>query len=144
MKTTKVAIGLIAGLLALAAVACEDEPASPTAEPTDTAKVTGTVTYRERIALTPNAAVEVKLVDVSRADAPAVTIGEQTIEDPGQVPIAFEIEYSTADIDDRFTYAVQARITENGQLAFISDTAYHVITRDNPTHVDMVLVRVSR
>jgi uncharacterized lipoprotein YbaY len=32
-----------------------------------------------------------------------VTIGEQIIENPGQVPIAFEIEYDPADIDDRFT-----------------------------------------
>lgn len=106
------------------------------------ATVTGTVTYRERIALSPNAVVEVKLVDISRADAPSVTIGEQIIENPGQVPISFEIEYDPADIDDRFTYAVQARIREGGELAFISDTTYGVITRGNPTHVDMVLIRV--
>ena len=107
------------------------------------ATVTGTITYRERIALTPNAVVEVKLLDVSRADAPAITVGEQIIENPGQVPIAFEIEYDPADIDQRFTYAIGARITESGELAFINDTSYQVITRDNPTHVDMVLVRVS-
>lgn len=106
------------------------------------ATVTGTITYRERIALTPNAVVEVKLLDVSRADAPSVTIGEQIIENPGQVPIAFEIEYDPSDIDDRFTYAIGVRITENGDLAFINDTRYPVITRDSPTHVDMVLVKV--
>ena len=106
------------------------------------ATVTGTITYRERIALTPNAAVEIKLQDVSRADAPAVTMGEQIIENPGQVPIAFEIEYDPADIDDRFTYAIGVRITESGELAFINDTRYQVITRDSPTHVDMVLVKV--
>ena len=106
------------------------------------ATVTGTITYRERIALTPNAAVEIKLQDVSRADAPAVTMGEQIIENPGQVPIAFEIEYDPADIDDRFTYAIGGRITESGELAFINDTRYQVITRDSPTHVDMVLVKV--
>ena len=107
-----------------------------------TATVTGTITYRERIALTPDAVVEVKLLDVSRADAPAITIGEQIIENPGQVPIAFEIEYNPTDIDERFTYAIGARITESGELAFINDTRHSVITRDNPTHVDMVLVRV--
>jgi uncharacterized lipoprotein YbaY len=106
------------------------------------AKVTGTITYRERIALTPNAVVEVQLADVSRADAPAIIIGEQIIENPGQVPIAFEIEYDPADIDDRFSYAVGARINESGELAFINDTRYSVITRDSPTHVDMVLVKV--
>ena len=58
------------------------------------AAVTGTVTYRERIALPPEGVVvTIKVEDVSRADAPAVTIGEQIIENPGhQVPIPFEIE----------------------------------------------------
>ena len=126
------------------------EPAAaeptPTAEPTapSLAIVTGTVTYRERIALKPNAVVEVKLIDISGADAPAVTIGEQIIENPGQVPISFEIEYDPSAIDQRFVYAVQVRIMEGDRLAFINDTRYQVITRDSPTHVDMVLVRVGR
>ena len=107
-----------------------------------TSRVTGTITYRERMALSPDAVVEVKLSDVSRADAPAITVGEQTIENPGQVPINFEIEYDPDAIDERLTYSVQARIIEGGNLAFINDTAYSVITRSNPDHVDMVLVRV--
>ena len=44
-----------------------------------TGQVTGSVTYRERIALPPTAVVQVRLVDVSRADAPAVLIAEQVI-----------------------------------------------------------------
>ena len=107
-----------------------------------TSRVTGTITYRERMALSPDAVVEVKLSDVSRADAPAITIGEQVIENPGQVPIDFEIGYDPDAIDERLTYSVQARIIEGGNLAFINDTAYNVITRNNPDHVDMVLVRV--
>ena len=42
-------------------------------------RVTGSVTYRERIALPPTAVVTVRLVDVSRADAPSVLIAEQVI-----------------------------------------------------------------
>ena len=44
------------------------------------ARVTGTISYRQRIALTPTAVVEVKLLDVSRAGAQAITIAEQTIK----------------------------------------------------------------
>jgi putative lipoprotein len=53
-----------------------------------TATVSGTVTYRERIELPPEGVVvTVKVEDVSRADAPAVTIGKQIIENPShQVP----------------------------------------------------------
>ncbi|MDP6403173.1 MAG: YbaY family lipoprotein [SAR202 cluster bacterium] len=102
-------------------------------------RVTGTVSYLQRIALGPDSVIEIKLVDVSRADAPAVTLGELTITNPGQAPIPFEIRYDPADIDDRFTYAVQARITEGGELRFITTTRYQVITRESPTHVDLVL-----
>ena len=52
--------------------------------------VTGTVTYRERIALTPEAMVEVQLLDVSIADASAKLIAEQTIKPQHQVPIPFD------------------------------------------------------
>lgn len=113
----------------------------PDATAADT--VTGTVAYRERIALSPDAVVEIRLSDVSRADAPAVIIGEQTIVSPGQVPVSFEIEYDAALIDSRFTYAVQAWIMEGDRMVFINDTSYQVVTRDNPTHVDMVLVKVA-
>ena len=119
--------------------------ATPTRTPPEspvTSKVTGTITYRERIALSPDAVVEVKLSDVSLMDVSAITIEEQVIRNPGQVPIEFEIEYDPDEIDERFTYAIQVRITEDGNLLFINDTAYDVITRNNPHHVDMVLVRV--
>ena len=150
----RIVAALVVSLLSGAAIACNDTPSptpilptavvEPTPQPTAAAPgvVTGTVTYRERIALSPQAVVDVKLVDISRADAPATTIGEHVIENPGQVPISFEIEYDPDDIDERFSYAVQARIMEGERLAFINDTAYHVITRGSPTHVDMVLVQV--
>ncbi len=107
------------------------------------AAVSGTVTYRERIALTPGATLVVELRDVSLQDAAAPLIARQTIEDPGQVPIAFKVEYSREDINSRNTYAIQAKIIESdGRLAFTNDTAYDVITRGNPNSVDMVLVLV--
>ena len=105
--------------------------------------VSGSVTYRERIALSPDARLEVQLRDVSYQDAAAPLIAEHVISGPGQVPIEFEIQYDPNDIKPRNTYAVQARIIESdGRLAFINDTAYDVITRGNPSKVDMLLVMV--
>ena len=112
-------------------------------EAAENAIVTGSVAYRERIALSPDAVIEIKLIDVSRADAPAITLGEQIIEGPVQVPVKFEIEYNPADIDDRFSYAISARITDQGRLMFINTSRYAVLTRDNPAHVDMVLQMVA-
>ncbi|MFC1968625.1 YbaY family lipoprotein [Chloroflexota bacterium] len=110
-----------------------------------TATVTGTVTYREKIALPPEGVViAVKVEDVSRADAPAVTIGEQIIENPAQqVPIQFEIEYNPDDIDERYTYAMRVRIEVDGELWFINTTRHQVITRGFPTsNVEVMLEKV--
>ena len=100
-----------------------------------TSTVTGTVTYRERIALPPEGVVvTVKVEDVSRADAPAITIGEQVIENPShQVPIPFKVEYNPNDIDERYTYAMRVRIEVDGKLWFINTTRYAVITHGNPS-----------
>lgn len=138
---------LLSGLLAL--VACQSDAGSPSATTTvasgksANASVSGTVTYRERLALTPGARLEVELRDTSLQDAAAPLVAEQVIENPGQVPIKFEVEYNKDDINSRNTYSVQARIVEDdGRLAFINDTAYDVITRGNPGKVDMLLVMV--
>ena len=108
------------------------------------AGVTGTVTYLQRIALPEDVVVEVKLSDVSLADAPATTIGEQVITNPGQVPIPFEVTYDPAEIDPRNTYAIQVRINDSaGNLLFINTSAYNVITHDNPSTLEVVVEPVS-
>ena len=105
--------------------------------------VTGTITYRERITLTPGATVIVEIRDTSYMDTSAPLVAEQVITEPGQVPIEFRVPYSRGDIDPSSTYSISARIVESdGRLAFTNDTAYDVITGGNPTKVDMALVMV--
>ena len=131
-KTLLAAIGISVVLASLAA--CGSNP---------NASVSGTVTYRERLALSPGAQLVVELRDVSYADVASTLIARQTISDPGQVPIKFKVEYNRDDIDSRNTYAVSAKIIESdGRLAFTNDTAYDVITGGNPDKVDMLLVLV--
>ena len=139
---------LLIGLL-LSVAGCRSESGSPNATATVTsgkrpnASVSGTVTYLERLALSPGARLEVQLRDTSYQDAAAPLIAEQVIENPGQVPIKFNVEYHRDDIEDRNTYSIQADIIEaDGRLAFTNDTAYDVITRGNPRRVDMTLVMV--
>ena len=107
-----------------------------------TATVTGTVTYLEKIALDPAAVITVKLVDVSKQDAP-VAVGQQAIVAGGnQVPFSFEISYGTASIKGSSTYSIQADITLNGQKIFATDKDYPVITKGNPSKIDIVLKKV--
>jgi putative lipoprotein len=99
----------------------------PAAEPQ--AILTGTVTYRERVALPPNARVEVRLEDVSQVGAPADEIAAQTIATNGkQVPIPFELRYSPQSVDASHRYAVRASITSaEGDLMFTTATHYAVL-----------------
>lgn len=88
-------------------------------------QVKGTATYRERIALTPNAVFEAALQDVSKADGPAVVLGSVRIDKPGQVPIRFEIPYDPARIDQS------------------QDQAYPVLTHGNGSEVHLLLRMVA-
>ena len=111
---------------------------------TDKATVTGTVSYLPRIAMPPNAILEVQLVDVSRADAPAIVLASQgTVFGDRQVPIPFELVYDSEQIDPRFSYAVQARIIVDGQLRFVNTSRVAVITQGNPTTVEVQVDPVS-
>lgn len=85
----------------------------------------------------------VKLLDTSRADAPSITLSEQIIDNPGQVPIAFDLPYDLSEIDSRFTYVVRAEIYEAGKLIFTTSTSYPVITRESSNEVDLQLEQVS-
>jgi putative lipoprotein len=120
-------------------VSCQPAPKSP-----EFAYVTGTVTYRERMALPGDAVVEVQLQDVSLADAPATVLSTQRITPSGQVPIAFALAYDPAAIDERNRYAVQARIEQGDRLLFINDTYTPVLTDGGGDRVDMLLVRVQQ
>ena len=104
--------------------------------------VSGTVVYRERVALPPDAAIEVKLQDVPGAGGTAHTIAESVFASGGkQVPIAFQLSYNPADINPAHKYQVQANIRVNGKLMFTGVIPYLVITQGEPSRVDLLLER---
>ncbi len=108
------------------------------------AYIMGTVAYDQKIALPPDAVLNIQLQDVSLADASAKVISEQVISDFGQVPIPFKLAYNADEIDTRNTYAVQARIEDGGgNLLFISTSAYNVITHDNPSVLEIQVDQVN-
>jgi len=113
------------------------------AETGQSATVRGEATYRERIAVPPGTRLEVSLSDVSRADAPAETIGETVLADAGQPPYRFEIDYQPERIIASHRYAVRARLTHEGRLLFTTDQTYPVITDGHPSEVRLLLKRVA-
>ncbi len=105
------------------------------------AVITGTVTYREKIALPGDAVVEVALQDVSRADGLPTVLRRVRLEDVGQPPVAFRLAYDPAAIDSTRRYAVHARITAGGRLLFVSDRRDPVLTGGHGDRVQLVLAR---
>ncbi|WP_425043658.1 YbaY family lipoprotein [Primorskyibacter sp. S87] len=105
--------------------------------------VSGTVTYLERIAVPPGAVLEVQLQDVSRADAPSVTLASQRWALSG-VPIPFSLTYDDALIDERMRYNVQAAIWVGDERRYLTTSAYPVLTHDAPAQVDVVVDRISK
>ena len=91
------------------------------------ATLAGTVTYRARVALPAGAVIEVRLLDVSRADAPADTLARVEVVTRGeQVPVAFALSYDPDAIQPRRRYVVQATIAVEGQVTWRTTTQHPV------------------
>jgi putative lipoprotein len=106
--------------------------------------LSGTVAYRERMALPSDAVIQVQLSDVSVQDVPAPVVAETTVDPQGrQVPLPFELHYDAGKVDPKRTYAVRAAIRSEGQLLFTTTGATHVLTQGNPSRVDLVLTKAA-
>lgn len=103
-------------------------------------EISGSVLYRQRIALVPGAVVTVRLSDVSVADAPATTIAEQVITPEHQVPIPYSLSVDPADLDERRTFSLSARITVDDRLVWTSDTHVPVSAGATTTGIDILVV----
>ena len=106
-------------------------------------QVKGTATYRERMALPPDAVFEATLEDVSKTDAAAEVIGQVRTERPGSPPFRFEITYDPTRIIANHRYVVRARIVVGGKLFFTTDQSYPVLTAGHGNEVTLLLRRTS-
>jgi putative lipoprotein len=88
--------------------------------------LTGTVVYREPSASPADALLTVTLEDVSRADAPAVTLGQAQFQLNGQpAPIPFSLAYPRSAVMPQAVYSARARLTQGDRLLFTT-------TQNNP------------
>ena len=124
-----VAAGSVVGIARAASV---DDTALP--------KITGTVAYRERIALPPDAIVRVRLEAAAAPEMQARRVAEITIATEGkQVPIPFELPYQASDIHPGTRYQVRATIGSGDKMLFVSRTPYPVITKGAPTKLEILV-----
>lgn len=104
------------------------------------ARIVGTVTYLERIALGGNAAVYLELREHDPATGTTSLIASQALASRGkQVPLPFHIHYATADVDTAKRYTLQATIWLRGNKLFESKTPQPVLTDGAPDKVHLVV-----
>jgi putative lipoprotein len=121
---------------------CHMTSSFPVAAPATNA-ITGTVSYRQHVSLPPYAVVVIHLQDVYLQDAPSPFLAEfKTTVGQRRVPIPFTLKFDPAKIDPNHPYVVEASILVHEHLRFTNDTSYPVLTKGNPTSVDMILVPV--
>ena len=125
-------------MVALLAIAGLTPITSALADPT---VLRGTVNFRERVALPPNATVIVQLVDVSRADAPAEVMAEDRITGATGSPVPYRLTFDQANINLRHRYALQARITEGDRLLFTT-TTHHAVFAGGRNNTPLLVQRV--
>jgi uncharacterized lipoprotein YbaY/heat shock protein HslJ/uncharacterized lipoprotein NlpE involved in copper resistance len=102
--------------------------------------VSGTLTYRQSVALPPDAAIYLELGEVSVGGTGRL-IANQALPTLGrQVPIPFRIYYATAEINPSFTYSVRAAIIVDGARRFATDVPNRVLTGGRPKTIEIVVV----
>jgi putative lipoprotein len=94
----------------------------------DTATLTGTISYRTRQALPAGAVIDVRLVDASRADAPALPLARAVLVTKGeQVPLPFTLTYAPGVIETGHRHHVEATVTMDGRTRFRTTTMHPVL-----------------
>ena len=103
--------------------------------------VTGKVIAPDGATLPEGTQIEVRVEDVSQADAKAEQVGGEIQYEVTQFPIPFEATYNPAAIDERLTYGLNVRVSDvDGNLLYINTQAYDVLTNGNPTYDVEVMV----
>lgn len=104
-------------------------------------RITGNVTYRERVALPPDTKVIVSLEDVTRANRTGGFVAQQTLQPKTQVPIPFDLRYLPQTIDRSHRYAISATILDNRDEVLWTSESIPVSFTEQDKPVTILLVR---
>jgi putative lipoprotein len=124
----------ILAALSIVMAACQNSPSAENqaGETAEKRSISGEAFYREKMLLTPGEyMLQVRLVDVSKQDTKSLLVAQSNQPLHGTPPFPFELSYNAQDIKEGHSYSVQARITRNGKLRFISDQAVNPFTEAN-------------
>ncbi|WP_428308699.1 YbaY family lipoprotein [Lacipirellula sp.] len=106
------------------------------------ASVRGEITCKERVMLTQQAVLTVRLRDVTYPNWQNVEVGKQVITNPKHPPIPFSIAVDRTQIYPDHKYAVDAYLVDNGKILLQSSAAIPVNLLSNTAPIQINLVKV--
>lgn len=141
LSGTLVAVATLAACTGNGPTEVQVTSASPT--PSATA-VTGTVAYRERMALPPDATVDLWITDIGPGLVAQVILAQATVRADGrQVPLPFEVRVDPSRVQPDRPYGLRAVITAGGQTWFETREPVPVLTQGAPATVAVMLTRAA-
>lgn len=112
-RLASLSLGAMLLAMPLASVACDSTPKSSVEMRT----LSGSVTYRERMALVPGCTLRLRLMPMTPGYE-ETPLAERTMPIEGQVPIAFSIDYDAARIEAGSAWGLDVAILRDGQVLF--------------------------
>jgi putative lipoprotein len=111
------------------------------AQPPEAPSVHGTLVYRERIALPPNAVAEIDLVEGGKSGHVVATT---RVPVTGQIPIAFALTPAESALAPHRIYALRARLLVDGKVMFQTEGKRPVAVSASSGPVELLLVAAQR
>jgi uncharacterized lipoprotein YbaY len=106
------------------------------------AGIRGQVVCNERITLTTQAVLTVRLRDVTYPNWQSIEVGNHVIPSPPHPPISFAIQVNQADIYPDHRYAVDAYLVDRGQIVLPSPAPVPVSPLSSTGPIQITLTRV--
>lgn len=93
------------------------------------------------VELPPEAIVTVRLLDGTRSDAPPSEVLSQQVATGGSLPLEYSLKFDSKSIEKMATYLVDASITANGQLIYLTQESLPVLTQGAGTTANIALIQ---
>jgi putative lipoprotein len=108
----------------------------------DLKEITGTVSYREKIALPKDAVIEVTLLEMSATGTPANEIAYSRISNTGtlNVPVAYSLSYDPILISKDSTYGIRAKIIVDGEIKWENKELYPTLVHGLPSDMNDLML----
>ncbi len=87
------------------------------------------------------AVVTVRLLDGTRSDAPPAEVLAGVVDSTGTLPMPYTLTFDPKTVERMATYLVDANVTLNGQLLFLTSDRLPVLTQGAGNSIDIPLIQ---